>query len=169
VHNAIATLSQGKWVTYLNNVFTTPQADQALLSLKSASGVYAKGGAFDGGVQAFASGGVVTGPTYAPIALFGEAGPEAIMPLHRDESGSLGVKATLQMPQMPQQQGNIFLLEELRSLRREVSELRASNTRENVAIAIHAANTASSTRKMERNGVQVWTDPAEPILTQVAA
>lgn len=49
-------------------------------------------------VQAFASGGaftnsVVSSPTMAPMALFGEAGPEAIMPLTRDNAGRLGVKA----------------------------------------------------------------------------
>lgn len=60
----------------------------------------AKGNAFDGGqrVTAFARGGaftntVATQPTIAPMALFGEAGPEAIMPLARDSSGRLGVRA----------------------------------------------------------------------------
>jgi len=58
---------------------------------------HAQGGAFNGGggaVTAFAQGGVVDQPTMAPMALFGEAGPEAIMPLTRDASGSLGVKMT---------------------------------------------------------------------------
>lgn len=61
----------------------------------------ANGNAFAGGrpVTAFANGGaftnsVATGPTVAPMALFGEAGPEAIMPLSRDGSGRLGVKAS---------------------------------------------------------------------------
>ena len=73
-----------------------------LMAIKGATagftgGFFAKGGAFDGGVQAFADGGVFTNsvvstPTAAPMALFGEAGPEAIMPLTRDSSGSLGVK-----------------------------------------------------------------------------
>lgn len=60
----------------------------------------AKGNAFNGGqrVTAFARGGaftntVATQPTIAPMALFGEAGPEAIMPLARDSSGRLGVRA----------------------------------------------------------------------------
>jgi TP901 family phage tail tape measure protein len=35
---------------------------------------------------------VVNKPTYAPTALFGEAGPEAIMPLSRDNRGVLGVR-----------------------------------------------------------------------------
>lgn len=46
----------------------------------------------------FANGGVftnsiATGPSLAPMALFGEAGPEAIMPLSRGSDGSLGVVA----------------------------------------------------------------------------
>lgn len=45
---------------------------------------HAKGGAFTNGVA--------TGPTLAPMALFGEAGPEAIMPLSRGSDGSLGVQ-----------------------------------------------------------------------------
>lgn len=62
----------------------------------------ANGGAFNGGVQAFANGGVfsnsvVNSPTLFKFAngtgLMGEAGPEAIMPLKRDSSGRLGVSA----------------------------------------------------------------------------
>ena len=37
--------------------------------------------------------GVVSSPTLAPMALFGEAGEEAIMPLARSSDGSLGVRA----------------------------------------------------------------------------
>lgn len=69
----------------------------------------AKGAALDGGmnVTAFAKGGaftnsVVSEPTKAPMALFGEAGPEAIMPLTRDGQGRLGVRAeVIQPPQQP--------------------------------------------------------------------
>ncbi len=55
------------------------------------------GGLFGGGkVKAFASGGIVKGPTVFPMAdgagLMGEAGPEAIMPLTRI-GGKLGVRA----------------------------------------------------------------------------
>jgi hypothetical protein len=49
------------------------------------------------GLIPFAKGGVVSRPTLFPFAkgtgLMGEAGPEAIMPLHRTASGDLGVKA----------------------------------------------------------------------------
>lgn len=56
----------------------------------------ARGNVFSGGkVQAFANGGVVSGPTMFPMAkgagLMGEAGPEAIMPLKRGADGKLGV------------------------------------------------------------------------------
>jgi hypothetical protein len=60
--------------------------------LKSADGnVFAQGD-----VVPFASGGLVTRPTFFPMArggvgLMGEAGPEAIMPLKRDGQGRLGV------------------------------------------------------------------------------
>ena len=66
--------------------------------------VYAKGAAFDYSmpVQEFAKGGtftnsIVNSPTLFKFArgtgLMGEAGPEAIMPLKRDASGNLGVRA----------------------------------------------------------------------------
>lgn len=61
-------------------------------------GEYAMGGAFERGmrVTAFARGGVVSRPTLFPMAngagLMGEAGPEAVMPLRRMNSGRLGVE-----------------------------------------------------------------------------
>jgi lambda family phage tail tape measure protein len=47
---------------------------------------FANGGAFTNGM--------VNTPTMFPMGLMGEAGPEAIMPLQRDGSGRLGVKAS---------------------------------------------------------------------------
>ncbi|MEE4661484.1 MAG: hypothetical protein V2J89_13520, partial [Halieaceae bacterium] len=48
-------------------------------------------------VQAYARGGVVSGPAMFPmsrgVGLMGEAGPEAIMPLSRMSNGNLGVQA----------------------------------------------------------------------------
>jgi len=66
--------------------------------LSSFGFAFADGGVLSHGrVQAFARGGVVDSPTVFPMAkgagLMGEAGPEAIMPLHRGSDGSLGVKA----------------------------------------------------------------------------
>lgn len=63
-------------------------------------GLFANGGVFqNGNVKAFASGGVVSNPTYFPMSnggagLMGEAGAEAIMPLRRTSNGKLGVEAT---------------------------------------------------------------------------
>jgi tape measure domain-containing protein len=68
--------------------------------LMSALGIkgFADGGMFEDGVEKFANGGVVTGPTMFPMArgvgLMGEAGPEAIMPLRRGSDGRLGVEAS---------------------------------------------------------------------------
>jgi len=45
------------------------------------------------GVQAFARGGIISRPIMFPMALAGEAGPEAILPLRRTASGDLGVQA----------------------------------------------------------------------------
>ena len=61
-------------------------------------GAFANGAAFEGGsVKAFATGGVVSSPTYFPMSggktgLMGEAGPEAIMPLAKNSKGQLGVR-----------------------------------------------------------------------------
>jgi hypothetical protein len=63
-------------------------------------GNFAAGAAFHGGhVVPFATGGVVSGPSYFPMAggrtgLMGEAGPEGILPLDRTSDGRLGVRAT---------------------------------------------------------------------------
>jgi lambda family phage tail tape measure protein len=62
---------------------------------------WAKGGAFNAGVKAFAKGGtftnrIVSQPTMFRFAdgvgMMGEAGAEAIMPLGRDSQGRLGVR-----------------------------------------------------------------------------
>jgi len=58
----------------------------------------AKGNVYDSGnIIPFAAGGVINKPTVFPFAggtgLMGEDGPEAILPLHRDSSGELGVKS----------------------------------------------------------------------------
>jgi lambda family phage tail tape measure protein len=59
----------------------------------------ALGNVFDRGLVPFARGGVVDRPTVfrfgaGSAGLMGEAGPEAIIPLHRDPSGRLGVRST---------------------------------------------------------------------------
>lgn len=77
--------------------FLFPSSAPAGGGVSTASG-NALGNAFAGGnVIPFALGGVVNGPTLFPMAngmgLMGEAGPEAVMPLDRDSSGRLGVRA----------------------------------------------------------------------------
>lgn len=67
--------------------------------LKVSMAGFANGGAFVNGVQAFASGGIISQPTIFPMAnggigLAGEAGAEAIMPLSRNSRGELGVKSS---------------------------------------------------------------------------
>lgn len=86
------------------------------------------------GLPAFAKGGVFTdsivdSPTLFNMGLMGEAGPEAIMPLHRGSDGSLGIRAELPLlPAMPLLgQGDI--VEVLHDLRREVAQLREENRR----------------------------------------
>src|SRR3954463_16154717 len=56
-------------------------------------------GAFTGSATPNAKGGILSSPTYFPLAggragLAGEAGPEAIMPLARGPDGRLGVAAS---------------------------------------------------------------------------
>lgn len=67
-------------------------------SFFSGSTTNAKGSAWSKGLQTFATGGVVTTPTFfntrSGKGLMGEAGPEAIMPLKRDSQGRLGVSAS---------------------------------------------------------------------------
>jgi phage-related minor tail protein len=82
----------------------------------------ALGGVFrNGRVTAFANGGIpdyVNSPTLAPMALFGEAGPEAIMPLRRGPDGRLGVEVN--------GGGNQAVVVELRAVRQEIVNLRGS-------------------------------------------
>lgn len=79
---------------------TAPLANMASTAFSSFFGTAsANGNAFDrGNLTAFANGGaftnqIATRPTVAPMALFGEAGPEAIMPLTRLSNGRLGVQS----------------------------------------------------------------------------
>ena len=88
--------------TSTSSVDVPTNADFSISALPSAKGNIFKGG----NVVPFAKGAAFTNsiakqPTLTPMALFGEAGPEAIMPLRRDSSGRLGVAATgSQAPQV---------------------------------------------------------------------
>lgn len=79
---------------------------QALAGGVSAAGALGVGGFATGGV--FQGGMVVSKPTVAPMALFGEAGPEAIMPLARGPDGSLGVRSAA-IPGGGGQSGNVYI------------------------------------------------------------
>lgn len=65
-------------------------------ALGGGASAFAQGGV-PGRVMPFAEGGVVSAPTYFPMAggtgLMGEAGAEAILPLKRGSDGALGVAA----------------------------------------------------------------------------
>lgn len=83
-------------------------------------GGFAFGGVFrHGRIMAYANGGIpdyVNSPTLAPMALFGEAGPEAIMPLRRGSDGRLGVEVN--------GSDNQAVVSELRAVRDEIVSLR---------------------------------------------
>ncbi|WP_174987543.1 phage tail length tape measure family protein [Pandoraea pneumonica] len=68
-------------------MFTMPSAKGNVFASGSVVHAFAKGGTFTNQV--------VNQPTLAPMALFGEAGEEAIMPLKRGADGSLGVRASI--------------------------------------------------------------------------
>ncbi len=84
------------------------------------NGGFALGGVLrHGRVMAYANGGIpdyVNSPTLAPMALFGEAGPEAIMPLRRGSDGRLGVEVN--------GSDNQAVVSELRAVRDEIVSLR---------------------------------------------
>ena len=73
-------------------------ATSLVKSLLSAFGLSHGGVMSDGRVTPFASGGIVSAPTYFPMrggtGLMGEAGAEAIVPLARGPDGRLGIAAT---------------------------------------------------------------------------
>ncbi len=86
--------------------FVTPTASTPGTAVGGGGGQYgspniagAHGLAFDKGIRAFASGGIVDSPTLfghkGGVGLMGEAGTEAILPLKRGSGGDLGVKATV--------------------------------------------------------------------------
>jgi hypothetical protein len=76
-------------------------------------GLFANGAAFSrGNIIPFATGGIVTKPTLFPMAggrmgVMGEAGEEAIVPLHRGRGGKLGV--AMAMPRQVRQGGELKL------------------------------------------------------------
>lgn len=93
--------------TIIKYLVIKPLMMQAAVGLQSLFGTSfvpaqpsAKGNVFSsGGIKKFATGGVVSSPTYFPISgggigVMGEAGEEAVMPLTRTANGRLGVEAS---------------------------------------------------------------------------
>ena len=79
----------------LSHFFTggTPAAGSGGQGLGDDS-ITAHGNAFAAGrLLPFARGGILSSPVRMPMALMGEAGPEAVMPLRRGADGNLGVAA----------------------------------------------------------------------------
>lgn len=80
----------GGWIGqaggFIAGLFGSGGASSAIVpSVAEAFPVFAKGGAFTNGM--------VSSPVAFPMGVMGEAGPEAIMPLHRGADGSLGIRA----------------------------------------------------------------------------
>ena len=86
----------------LSKIFIRMATMRLVSSFAGGGGAFADGGAFNNGLQFFASGGVFTNQVVSRPTMFahgggfgvmGEAGPEAIMPLTRAPNGKLGVAA----------------------------------------------------------------------------
>lgn len=103
-----------------------------------------------GSVPQFATGGLVTNPT---LAMIGEGSMnEAIVPLPN------GRAIPVQMFGQGQQ-ANAALVDEIRALRQEVSQLRAENSAENRAIVGATSKTAQVLVKVSENGDSFYTEP----------
>lgn len=100
--------SGGDWIGQLMGLFFS-SGNGAMASGGASGGGFAKGGAFSGGqVQAFANGGVFDRPTMfgmsaGRLGVMGEAGPEAIVPLHRGPDGKLGIRMAAANDSRPRQ------------------------------------------------------------------
>lgn len=88
----------GSWLSELLKGLTGPK-----ITATPTGNAEAKGGVYDHGIDLYAKGGLFTNSIVASPTLFkfahgtglmGEAGPEAIMPLKRDNQGNLGVRST---------------------------------------------------------------------------
>lgn len=86
----------------LSKIFIRMATMRLVSSFAGGGGAFADGGAFNNGLQFFASGGVFTNQVVSRPTMFahgggfgvmGEAGPEAIMPLTRAPNAKLGVAA----------------------------------------------------------------------------
>lgn len=119
---------------------------------------FAKGGAFTNSV--------VSRPTYFDMGLMGEAGDEAIMPLKRGPGGELGVRmygrgssagAGAGFSEMLSAFGQVA--SQLVRVTAELAEIK----RGVYATAAHSAGTKDAVRTLNRDGLQTWSDPKEPL------
>jgi len=126
--------------------------------IRGATSYFAKGGVF--------SNQVVSSPTLFNMAMMGEAGDEAIMPLSRGADGRLGVTAQVQMPDWSQygRSDNAALVAEIKRLNDRLARIEAATT----AAAVHSADSADSLRNIKNNGLEVFNDPATPLVTEAA-
>lgn len=128
-------------------------------------------------VSAFAKGGVFTNsvvstPTLAPMALFGEAGDEAIMPLSRGPGGVLGVQAfgatggsradlaATERLLRDLVDENRRLNGQMNDLKQEVSQMRKENNLGNSQLATDS--------KLMRRLQEKWDVTGLPVTTQAA-
>lgn len=108
IKNALFGLTGSNALPTLSNLFggigslfggQAPGAAGAASAAQSIMLKAANGAAFGGGVRFLADGGLLNGPTMfntsSGIAIGGEAGTEAVMPLSRGADGKLGVKGSI--------------------------------------------------------------------------
>jgi tape measure domain-containing protein len=100
---------------------------------------FANGGVFaDNRLVPFAKGGVVSQPTVFPfkngVGLLGEAGSEAILPLHRGSDGSLGVKSSSQ--NASGNVTNVTVINNAKDTQTETKETTAADGTKNIEIFI---------------------------------
>lgn len=152
--NTAANQSKAALETAVNNGATrTATGLQQIINQLQGKKVtkFATGGTFTNGV--------VDTPTTAPMALFGEAGPEAIMPLSRGPGGVLGVR----MHGGAGPSGNAGgaserllrdLVDEVRRLRADLqatqSEINSMRRENNIGNAEIATQTKKTTRMIEK-------------------
>ena len=123
-------------------------------------------------ITRFAQGGVFTNSivdraTNFSMGQMGEAGPEAIMPLERGPGGDLGVRmygrgpyASLDFADMSNALASMAT--QLAKVSAELAEIKRGVH----ATAAHTADTKDGVRTLNRDGLQVWNDPKEPLSTK---
>lgn len=167
---AISNAASGPFYSTIQVAWDIPPAPEAPKLTASAMGNVFYGG----GVQAFASGAafgglpsnsIITKPLLFDMGLAGEAGPEAIMPLARDSSGSLGVKLVGGEPPTGYLTVNQPKTDSaVKALTKEVAALRASSQTVTIkAIALQAEETKQLLMDIVNYDYKVEIDVVPPI------